>query len=206
MNSKKRLQSVNDPSDLEVPPDINVPPQAYQAVMQNSSGDVTKEKMDRFFRTFPEQQKVASHIPELAKYRFIARITEACCYFGVDVGDEYVFSDLGLLDPERTTGPLCPWIIGRMSELMIMYWDRICADADPNECFWTTGECPDRGMEHGGFGKVKFKFRAELKPKEEWHLNVGRFPVSAALAASEPEQNELKGNPRGTLDMLKRDK
>lgn len=161
-------------SEVKPAPGIKVSAEAYEAVMRNSSGNVTKEDLDTFFKKFPEQQKVAEHIPMLAMYRFVAEITEACCYLGVDVGDVYVFSDLGLLDTDRTTGPLCPWIIGEMSKVMIMYWDRICANADPNECFWTTGECPDRGMKHGGFGKVKFTFRAEVKPKEEWNVDVGK--------------------------------
>lgn len=175
--SKYQHGDYGDMSQYQPAPGIDVPPIAYAAVINNSSGNLTKEKLDKFFTDFPGQQKVAQAIPELARYRFIATILEgAVCYFGVSAGQKFVFSELSLLDVERTTAPLCPWIQGRIADLLIMYWDRICSGAPVEECFWTTGECPDRGMEHGGFGKVKFRLEVELKPESEWNLDVGYMP------------------------------
>lgn len=166
-----------DMSQYQPAPGIEVPAIAYAAVIHNSSGSLTKERLDKFFSEYPGQQKVAQAIPELAKYRFVATIKEgSVCYFGISAGQKFVFSDLSLLDVKRTTAPLCPWIQGRIAEVMIMYWDRISSGAPIDECFWTTGECPDRGMENGGFGRVLFNLKAELKPESEWKLDVGYMP------------------------------
>ena len=106
-------------------------------------------------------QKLLSAVPELLKWKIIAEVTDAkYCFAGCKVGDKLVFSGTNLIAKESTC-PLCMGAVAPLLERMHIMQDRIADGRDPNGLWTSYAQCYDRGIEHGGLGKVIFKVYAE---------------------------------------------
>ena len=119
---------------------------------------ITDEDLNRLS---PGIQKLLSVVPEALKWNIIAEVTDSkYCFAGCKPGDKFVFSG-PMLVAEKSTCPLCVGAIAPLLERMHIMWDRVIDGRDPNGLWTSTAQCYDRGVEHGGLGKVIFKVYAE---------------------------------------------
>lgn len=99
-----------------------------------------------------------------AEIDIVAEVTHAshCANF-VRVGQEYVFDLRGVLDPARSTAPLCLGIIARLQPALLLAADRAAEGLAPISERYRNFDCFDTGIDHGGTGKVIV--RLYLRPR-----------------------------------------
>ena len=76
-----------------------------------------------------------------------------CANF-IHVGQVYVFDLRGVLDPRRSTAPLCLGIIARLQPALLLAADRAASGLHPISPDRQNFDCFDTGIDHGGTGKV----------------------------------------------------
>ena len=121
---------------------------------------ITDEDLDKLA---PNIQKLLSSAPQMMSYKFVFEVVDAYyCFAGAKVGDKVVFGPGAVsLNMEETTWAPCIGFFGSMMEHVHIMWDRIADGRDPNDTIFPYVECFDRGLAHGGLGKVWLKLRAE---------------------------------------------
>ncbi|MFC1919832.1 hypothetical protein ACFLWX_03485 [Chloroflexota bacterium] len=122
--------------------------------------NMTEEDMNKLS---PGLQKLLDAVPEVTRYKVIAEVTDVqYCFAGLKVGDKLVFGPPpNILNVEESTCALCLDAIAPLAEHVRMMMDRMAEGLDPNDAIYIYGECFDRGIEHGGLGKVWFKLSAQ---------------------------------------------
>ncbi|PWC54643.1 hypothetical protein [Azospirillum sp. TSO22-1] len=123
----------------------------------------------RFLEDTPEAERPqvtamlessATFLRNCARYRVVAEVVEAQrCMAGVKVGDRYVFQGAAL-DPGRTTGPLCAFLIAMLVQRVGVAFDRFGRDEAPSPAL-TGAHCTDPGPAVGGFGQVRARLWIE---------------------------------------------
>ena len=85
----------------------------------------------------------------------VAEVTQSthCANF-IRTGQTYVFDLRGVLDPARSTAPLCLGIIARLQPALLLAADRAASGLHPISPHWHSFDCFDTGIDHGGTGKV----------------------------------------------------
>ena len=121
---------------------------------------ITDEDLDKLA---PSIQKLLSAAPQLMTHKFVFEVVDSCyCFAGAKVGDKVVFGPGTIqLNMEETTWAPCIGFFGSMLEHIHIMFDRIADGRDPNDTIFPYVECFDRGLAHGGLGKVWLKLRAE---------------------------------------------
>jgi len=110
----------------------------------------------------PGLQKLAAAVPQLLAYKFVFEVIDAYyCFAGAKVGDKVVFGPGITLNMEETTWAPCIGVFGAMIEPLHIMWDRLADGRDPNDTIFPYIECFDKGLAHGGLGKIWLKLRAE---------------------------------------------
>ncbi len=107
--------------------------------------------------------KIFNSFGDLSQYEIEAEaIDSSYCSAGIKVGDKLVFSAMPiLLKPDKSTSGLCMRALGVLTPFLNAISDKIVEGVDPNGSIWQVAECMDPGLDHGGFGKVRFKFTAK---------------------------------------------
>lgn len=89
------------------------------------------------------------------RFEIVAEVTRSfhCANF-ITRGQSYVFDLRGVLDPARSTAPLCLGIIAKLHPALLLAADRAAAGLHPISPGWQDFDCFDTGIDHGGTGKV----------------------------------------------------
>jgi len=105
---------------------------------------------------------------DLYNYKMIAEVVKASnCGYKPKIGDRYVFAPGGTIIPEECTWPICVWALAPMLPFFYMYYDRIRAGLDPNDCYMENIKCADIGVGCGGFGEIVLKISYKKIDEEE---------------------------------------
>ena len=89
------------------------------------------------------------------------------CGYKPKIGDRYVFAPGGTIITEECTWPICVWALAPMLPFFYMYYDRILAGLDPNDCYMENIKCADIGVDCGGFGEIVLKISYKKNTEEE---------------------------------------
>jgi len=120
---------------------------------------ITDEDLDKLA---PSIQKLLLAVPQMMAYKFVFEVVDGYyCFAGAKVGDKVVFGPGPALNMEETTWAPCIGSLAPMLEHIHIMFDRIADGRDPNGTIFPYVECFDRGLEHGGLGKIWLKLRAE---------------------------------------------
>ncbi len=122
--------------------------------------NITDEDLDRLS---PGMKRILSNLPEKAKWKIIAEVTESrYCFAGLEPGQKFVFN-FPVLNVSESTGAPCAEAIGPLANQIRAMVDRVAEGGDPNASIFATQQvsCMDVGLEHGGLGRVMFKVYAE---------------------------------------------
>jgi uncharacterized repeat protein (TIGR04076 family) len=116
-----------------------------------------------------EKQKELLCVGEdLYNYKMIAEVVKASnCGYKPKIGDRYVFAPGGTIITEECTWPICVWALAPMLPFFYMYYDRIRAGLDPNDCYMENIKCADIGVDCGGFGEIVLKISYKKIDEEE---------------------------------------
>jgi len=89
------------------------------------------------------------------QFEIVAEVTKVfhCANF-ITEGQVYVFDLRGVLDPARSTAPLCLGIIAKLHPALLLAADRAVSGLHPISPSWRNFDCFDTGIDHGGTGKV----------------------------------------------------
>jgi uncharacterized repeat protein (TIGR04076 family) len=122
--------------------------------------NITDEDLDRLS---PGMKRILTNLPEKAKWKIIAEVTESkYCFAGLEPGDKFVFNFPVLNVAESTAAP-CMEAIAPLANQIRALLDSAVDGGDPNDSVLTSQQvsCWDVGLEHGGLGRVMFKVYAE---------------------------------------------
>lgn len=113
----------------------------------------------------PGIRKYLANRQKLSDYKIIAEVTDVkFCLRGLKPGDRYVFRYAELL-PNECTNRICASALPTIVERINMILNQVGQGIDPEEgLVFTTAECFDVGLEHGGIGKAWFKVYAQKDP------------------------------------------
>lgn len=118
---------------------------------------------DELERLSPGMKKLISDLPEKMKWKIIAEVTESRhCFAGLKPGDKFVFN-FPLLNVGESTAAPCIEAIAPLVNQLRVFVDRVSEGADPNTSIFASQQvsCMDVGLEHGGVGRVMFRFHGE---------------------------------------------
>jgi uncharacterized repeat protein (TIGR04076 family) len=121
---------------------------------------ITDEDLDKLS---PGMKRLLSNLPEKAKWKIIAEVTESkYCFAGLAPGDKFVFN-FPLLTIDESTAAPCMGAIAPLANQIRALLDRVADGGDPNESIFASQQvaCWEMSLEHGGLGRVLFKIHAE---------------------------------------------
>ncbi len=106
----------------------------------------------------PEAKRILSYLPELRKYKIFAEVIESkYCQVQCKVGQKFVFTaNPLLLHTNESTCPPCIGALVPIDAVIRQVFDNVVEGNEPDE-FLGNVKCRDKGLDHGGLGKVKFK-------------------------------------------------
>ena len=114
-------------------------------------------------------ERIARNFPRALPYKVVAEVTSSkYCFAGIKVGDKIVFNPW--LSLQETTCTPCPRALIPVLVALMSYWERTIdlldrgietVDELDDVLFGKAVPCLDPGLEHGGLGKVTFKFHVE---------------------------------------------
>ena len=111
----------------------------------------------------PGMERILSNLPDKAKWRIIAEVTESkYCFAGLKPGDKFVFN-FPVLNVAESTATPCMEAIAPLANQVRSLMDSAVDGGDPNNSVFTSQQvsCWDVGLERGGLGRVLFKVYAE---------------------------------------------
>ncbi len=112
---------------------------------------------DAFERLSPEARNLFSARRRLGHrwlddYEIVVEIAgvSPACHCGVKEGQQLVFSMRHVVQPQKSTAPLCLHLMSPVLSLFYMTFDRAAEGLNPMTCVWRFAECPlnetpDRG-------------------------------------------------------------
>ena len=116
----------------------------------------------KVFRSDPERVKMVTETPEFVKCRVIAEVTESHgCHSQHKVGDRFVMTPGGQLIIEECPDKICVSALAEVSKILPVISDRLISKSDPNFERSNIVQCPDVGLDKGGWGRVLMKVYVE---------------------------------------------
>lgn len=121
----------------------------------------TDEEME-IFRSDPHKVRMVTQTPEMVKCRVIAEVIESHgCHAQHRVGDRFVMNPGGQLIAEESPKRICLSALGAINYIMPAIQERLVNKSDPNFERYHIVQCPDTGLDKGGWGKILMKVYVE---------------------------------------------
>lgn len=124
----------------------------------------TDEDM-KIFRSDPVKVKTVTETPEFTRCRVIAEVIESHgCHAQHKVGDRFVLDPGGQLITDECPKRVCVSALASINQIMPAISERLVNRSDPNLERYNIVQCPDTGVDKGGWGKILMKVYLEKLP------------------------------------------
>jgi uncharacterized repeat protein (TIGR04076 family) len=119
--------------------------------------EYTDEEME-VFKSDPLKVKMVTQTPEFVKSRVIAEVIESHgCHAKHRVGDRFVLTPGGQLIADECPKGMCISALAEISKVMPAIYERLINKTDPQCEQVNIVQCPDVGLDRGGWGKILMK-------------------------------------------------
>ncbi|CAB1059872.1 hypothetical protein D1BOALGB6SA_4637 [Olavius sp. associated proteobacterium Delta 1] len=123
--------------------------------------EYTDEEM-QIFKSDPLKVKMVTQTPEFVKCRVVAEVVESHgCHAKHQVGDRFVMTPGGQLIEDESPRNMCISAISEISKVLPAISERLVNKSDPNFESIDIVQCPDVGLEKGGWGQILMKVYVE---------------------------------------------
>jgi uncharacterized repeat protein (TIGR04076 family) len=123
--------------------------------------EYTDEEME-VFKSDPLKVKMVTATPEFVKWRVIAEVIESHgCHAKHRVGDRFVMTPGGRLIADECPQGMCVSAVAAISNLLPAIYERLINRTDPKHERVDIIQCPDVGLDKGGWGKILMKVYVE---------------------------------------------
>ena len=123
--------------------------------------EYTDEELE-IFKSDPLKVKMVTKTPEFAKCRVIAEVIESHgCHAKHRVGDRFVMSAGGQLIADKCPKGMCVSAVAEISKVLPAIYERLINKTDPQGERVDIVQCPDVGLDKGGWGKILMKVYVE---------------------------------------------
>ncbi len=123
--------------------------------------EYTDEEMVAF-KSDPLKVKMVTETPEFVKCRVIAEVIESHgCHAKHRVGDRFVLTPGGQLIEDECPKGMCLSALTEISKVMPAINERLMNRSDPQFERVDIVQCPDVGLDKGGWGKILMKVFVE---------------------------------------------
>lgn len=110
------------------------------------------------FKSDPVRVKMVTETPAFVKTRIIAEVIESHgCHAGHKVGQKFVMDGNGQLITRECPDKMCLFAVSALHAPVNMIYERFINGADPTHDRTMTVQCPDVGLDKGGWGKILMK-------------------------------------------------
>jgi len=114
------------------------------------------------FRTDPEKVKMVTQTPEMVKCRVVAEVIESHgCHAHHRVGDRLVMTPAGQLLAQENPKRICVSALCAVSHVIPAIQQTLMNKSDPDFEQVHVVQCPDVGLDKGGWGKILMKVYVE---------------------------------------------
>jgi len=126
--------------------------------------EYTDEEME-IFKSDPLKVKMVTQTPEFVKCRVVAEVIESHgCHAKHRVGDRFVMTPAGQLIEDECPKGMCISALAEISKAVSKISERLVDKSDPQFERVDIVQCPDVGLDKGGWGKILMKVYVE-KPR-----------------------------------------
>ena len=126
--------------------------------------EYTDEEM-QIFRSDPLKVKMVTQTPEFVKCRVIAEVVESHgCHARHRVGDKFVMTAGGQMIEDECPKGMCISALAEVSKVLPAIYERLINKTDPQFERVDMIQCPDVGLDKGGWGKILMKVYIEESP------------------------------------------
>jgi uncharacterized repeat protein (TIGR04076 family) len=123
--------------------------------------EYTDEEME-IFKSDPVKVKMVTQTPEFVKCRVVAEVIESHgCHAKHQVGDRFVMTPGGQLLEEECPKNMCLPALAEISKFLPAISERLVNRSDPDFERVDIVQCPDIGLDKGGWGKILMKVYVE---------------------------------------------
>jgi uncharacterized repeat protein (TIGR04076 family) len=123
--------------------------------------EYTDEEME-IFKSDPLKVKMVTQTPEFVKSRVIAEVIESHgCHAKHRVGDRFVLTPGGQLVADACPKGMCISALAEISKVIPAIYERLINKTDPDCKQVNIVQCPDVGLDKGGWGKILMKVYVE---------------------------------------------
>jgi len=128
----------------------------FQAHMEYSDAEM------KLFKSDPLKVKMVTETPEFVKWRVIAEVIESHgCHAKHRVGDRFVMTPGGQLVTDECPKGICVSAVAELSRVLPAIYERLINKTDPQCERVDIVQCPDVGLDKGGWGKILMKVYVE---------------------------------------------
>ena len=114
------------------------------------------------FKSDPIKVKMVTQTPEFVKCRVIAEVIESHgCHAKHRVGDRFVLTPGGQLVEDECPKGMCISALAEISKVIPAISERLLNNSDPQVERVDIVQCPDVGLDKGGWGKILMKVFVE---------------------------------------------
>ena len=100
--------------------------------------------------------------PDFVKCRVVAEVVESHgCHAKHRVGDKFVLTPGGQLIEDKCPKNMCISALSEISKVMPAIFERLINKSDPDFERFDIVQCPDVGLDKGGWGKILMKVYVE---------------------------------------------
>jgi len=123
--------------------------------------EYTDEEM-QVFKSDPLKVKMVTQTPDFVKCRVVAEVIESHgCHAKHKVGDKFVMTPGGQLIEDECPRNMCISALSEISKVMPAIYERLISKSDPTRERFDIVQCPDVGLDKGGWGKILMKVYVE---------------------------------------------
>ena len=126
--------------------------------------EYTDEEME-VFKSDPIKVKMVTETPEFIKCRVVAEVIESHgCHAKHKVGDRFVLTPGGQLVEDECPKGMCISAVAEISKVLPAITERLINRSDPQFEREAIVQCPDTGLDKGGWGQILMKVYVENAP------------------------------------------
>ena len=116
----------------------------------------------QIFKADPLKVKIVTQTPDFVKCRIIAEVVESHgCHAKHKVGDKFIMTPGGQLIEDECPRNMCISALSQISNVMPAIFERLISKSDPNCERFDIVQCPDVGLDKGGWGQILMKVYLE---------------------------------------------
>ena len=123
--------------------------------------EYTDQEME-VFQSDPLRVKMVTETPEFLTCRVIAEVIDSHgCHAKHRVGDRFVMTPGGQLIEDECPKGMCISALAELNKVLQAINERLINKADPQLERYNIVQCPDTGLDKGGWGKILMKVYVE---------------------------------------------